>query len=168
MQLVGNWQRALLRLTGLEARIGREVARVSASIGQTLVDEMLREMRASSHPPLHWFTVAEKGSAEPLVATGRMESQLAYRVEDGGFAVWAGVAGDRAWIARIQEYGVTIRVTDPMRAYLHGRGLHLAADTSHIVIPPRPFVGPAFRRVRGVSRGLLWRAFREALFGGAR
>lgn len=48
--------------------------------------------------------------------------------------------GEQAWIASIQEYGCTIKVTDKMRAYLAATGLHLKKTTTHIVIPERAFL----------------------------
>lgn len=47
---------------------------------------------------------------------------------------------EQAYIASIQEYGCTIRVTDKMRAYLARTGLHLKKSTTHIVIPERAFL----------------------------
>ena len=163
MELIGPWGRAALRLTGLEGRVRRKVTEVASLLGETLADGIVREMYAVS-PPLHWFTIAQKGFPQPLIG-GEMERAVTWEVQDGGFAVWAGVSGERARIARIQEYGVTIGVTPAMRSYLHGQGLHLAASTAFIVIPPRPFVGPAFQKARASARQLLWSAFRQSLFG---
>ena len=43
-------------------------------------------------------------------------------------------------IARVNEFGVQIEVTERMRGYLHSIGIHLRADTEHINIPERSFV----------------------------
>lgn len=43
-------------------------------------------------------------------------------------------------IANVHEYGVTIQVTDKMRAYLHYNGLHLKKTTKEIVIPERSYI----------------------------
>lgn len=163
MELIGPWGRAALKLTGLERRVRGKVAEVASILGETLAEGIVREMYRVQ-PALHWFTVAKKGFPQPLIG-GEMEQAVTYELQDGGFAVWAGVAGERARVARIQEYGVTIGVTPAMRGYLHAEGLHLSASTAYIVIPPRPFVRPAFQKMRGAARQLLWRAFREVLFG---
>lgn len=47
-------------------------------------------------------------------------------------------------IAMVNEYGTSIEVTPKMRAYLHYNGLHLNADTTHIVIPERSFIRAGF------------------------
>lgn len=43
-------------------------------------------------------------------------------------------------IAAVHEFGARIKVTDKMRGYLASQGLHLRAETSHIVIPERSFL----------------------------
>lgn len=43
-------------------------------------------------------------------------------------------------IASVHEYGARIKVTDKMRGYLASQGLHLRAETTHIVIPERSFL----------------------------
>lgn len=60
--------------------------------------------------------------------------------ELNGRRVNAGVYGEQAWLAGIHEYGCKIEVTDKMRAYLHGQGLHLKASTQYITIPERAFL----------------------------
>ena len=47
---------------------------------------------------------------------------------------------EQEMIARVHEYGARIRVTDKMRGYLASQGMHLKAETSHIVIPERSFL----------------------------
>lgn len=56
-----------------------------------------------------------------------------------GRKVQVGAASSDAWLAGIHEYGCTIPVTEKMRAYLHGQGLHLKESTTHIRIPERSF-----------------------------
>lgn len=48
--------------------------------------------------------------------------------------------GNHAWLAGIHEYGVRIKVTPKMRAFLHYQGLHLKDSTTEIVIPERSFL----------------------------
>lgn len=54
-------------------------------------------------------------------------------------------SGDLEMIARVHEFGCTIRVTPKMRAYLHSRGLHLRATTDTIIIPERSFIRGGFK-----------------------
>ena len=51
-------------------------------------------------------------------------------------------------IARIVFYGAVIQVTPGMRMWMHGNGMHLKDTTTHIVIPPRPTIEPAYEAYR--------------------
>ena len=64
-----------------------------------------------------------------------------------GHKVNVGVFGEQAWLAGIHEYGCKIEVTDKMRAYLHGQGLHLKASTQYITIPERAFLRNGYESV---------------------
>lgn len=48
--------------------------------------------------------------------------------------------GEQAMIAHVHEYGLNIKVTPKMRAYLHYNGIHLKSSTTSINIPERSFV----------------------------
>lgn len=54
-----------------------------------------------------------------------------------------------AMIAAIQNYGAHIKVTEKQRKYLHYLGMHLKNTTQEIVIPPRPFMDNAKKRIQG-------------------
>jgi hypothetical protein len=70
-------------------------------------------------------------------------------------------------IARIVFYGAVIPVTPKLRVYLHVQGFHLSPNTTHIVIPPRRTIEPAYkayvqtiqeRYIRAVKRAASARA----------
>lgn len=52
--------------------------------------------------------------------------------------------GEQAWLAAIHEYGMKIKVTPKMRAWLHANGLHLKKETEYIIIPERSFLRTGF------------------------
>lgn len=54
-----------------------------------------------------------------------------------------------AYVAAIQNYGATVRVADKFKNYLHYIGIHLKSDKKEFIIPPRPFMDNAKRRVEG-------------------
>lgn len=58
-----------------------------------------------------------------------------------------------AGIAAVQNFGAQINqnVKPKQRAFLHYAGIHLKKDTKelHIVIPPRPFMDNAKKRIQG-------------------
>ena len=47
-------------------------------------------------------------------------------------------------LAMVHEYGIDIKVTEKMRAYLHSQGMHLKKDTKKIKIPERSFIRGGF------------------------
>lgn len=51
-------------------------------------------------------------------------------------------------IARVQEFGAEINVTEKMRGYLHAAGLHLRDSTEQINIPERSFMRAGFDTMR--------------------
>lgn len=59
---------------------------------------------------------------------------------DGKQITVGALEGEHAWLAGIHEWGLNIKVTPAMRAYLHGQGLHLKDSTTHIHIPERAFL----------------------------
>lgn len=75
----------------------------------------------------------------------KMEQAIA---ELDGRKVNVGVYGEQAWLAGIHEYGCNIKVTDKMRAYLHGQGLHLKDSTKYITIPERAFLRTGYDQNR--------------------
>lgn len=163
-QLVGNWDRADRRFHALGEKIRVQVAKAERAVGQALVAGIRAEMHAVG-PQLHPFSAERKGTDDPLVG-GELERQITYRVTPGGGSVWAGIpAGPFARIARIQEDGATIEVTPAMRAHLHAEGLHLRVDTTHVVVPARPFVGPGLAKARRPTREILKAAVKKGIKG---
>jgi len=164
VELIGDWKKAAKKFANLDREMRAAVARAGARLGPEVAQAIRVEM-GGSFPRLHPFTAEAKGSDRPLVG-GELEQALTFRVTPRGNAlvVWAGIApGPLGRVARVQEYGCTIAVTDRMRAYLHAEGLHLSAATEYIAIPPRPFVRPGLRRARGLVRAALKRELRPVL-----
>ena len=54
-----------------------------------------------------------------------------------------------AEVARVQNYGANIRVTEKMRKWFAAQGFPLKESTQNIIIPPRPFMDYAKQRVNG-------------------
>jgi hypothetical protein len=96
--------------------------------------------------------LAKGRTAKALVNHGDLLRSFTYRMSPDG---WSGVVGINRQavakdgtrmtnIASVLFHGKVITVTEKMRRYLHATGLHLKAATTHIVIPPRDPVTPAF------------------------
>ncbi len=59
------------------------------------------------------------------------------------------------FVARVQNNGAFINVTDKQRAFLHYLGIHLKDTTGQIIIPPRPFMNNAEDRVKREGHQIL-------------
>jgi hypothetical protein len=159
------------RLRAIGGRIRVALANAAVRIGPELTEAAVEAMR-SAKPGLHPYTVAMKGSSVPL-AGGALEAALTHRIETTprGVVVWFGVprsaGAELLMIAKVQEFGITIDVTPKMRGYLAATGLHLRADTTSIVIPPRPFISTALDRVRArrSARGTILDELKRAFRG---
>lgn len=163
-ELQGDWDRMDKRFHALGQKLRVQIAKAEPVVGAAMVAGIVAEMHEVS-PGLHPFSAERKGSEEPLVG-GEMERAVTFRVTPGGGGVWAGIpAGPLARIARVQGEGATIAVTPAMRAYLHGQGLHLRADTTHVVIPARPFVASGLARAKRPTREHLKAAVKGAMRG---
>lgn len=59
------------------------------------------------------------------------------------------------FVARIQNNGAHINVTNKQRKFLHYLGIHLKNSTGQIIIPPRPFMDNAKDRVKKEGHQIL-------------
>lgn len=115
----------------------------------------VRELKAASRSlalaPNSLATVILKGSATPLVETGKMLDSIKVK-RNTEFDYYAGIdpaavndRGDNiAAIALKQNAGYIIIVTDAIRAYMRSAGLLVGHDTTFFVVPPRPFLTEGF------------------------
>lgn len=179
-----NFNAALKALTG---RSWKRVIQKEIGKGIRLVAELIRrnvvtKIRRGEHKPLHPYTLVIRafrghGGTRPLNETGTMSRNVAIMVE--GIEAFVGVfRGTRtrssggqekastlpaANVAEIQEYGKIIRVTPRMRKFFEHRGLRLRLSTTHIRIPPRPFMRPAAEESVGEVRAIMERAVANVL-----
>ena len=121
----------------------------SAPVIQRNIKKGIRQGR-SEWPKLHPFTIAQKGSARPLIDKGSLMRAVKVDVESRKqlfIGIERGSRGskgqDLALIANVHESGATIRVTEKMRGFLRAKGLFLRDRTKVIRIPARPFIEPA-------------------------
>jgi hypothetical protein len=153
LEMTGDWGGAReIERGALRAAVRRGLARGVAK-GAVAIQARIKKNIArgrSEHAPLHPFTIAQKGSELPLVNHGDLLNGVSVQflselVAFIGVSRGAKANGkDLVSIAAVQEFGATIKVTPRMRAFLHARGLHLKRTTKAIVIPPRPYVRPAW------------------------
>ena len=168
LDMEGDWGKALEIAEGeLRKRVRKGMARGVAK-GATTIQGKVKaniDRGRSEHKANHPFTVEQKGSSRPLVDTGDMANSVSVQFLSELVAV-IGVSRNTpkgVSIAAVQEFGATIRVTDKMRGYLHSVGLHLKPDTKAIVIPPRPFLRPAWEEGQEEVHEIITEEVREEI-----
>ena len=154
-------------------RLGKFVKEANEKLGQWMVDEIRRNIREGSYARNTELTRILKESSRPLVDHGGLLGSTAYELSGpwafevgvnrkagakqiggrgtGGKAQTGGSGGNVAAIVHgFNEEGITIDVTDQMRAYFRflahhtrGRVKPLAESTTSIRIRPRPYLKDA-------------------------
>lgn len=89
--------------------------------------------------------------------------------ELSSYVLYIGITGEEdsklAMVASVQEYGITIPVTEKSRKYLHAMGLHLKNDTVAINIPERSFIRSTFDEEIGNIEEFVNYLFNQLLSG---
>lgn len=155
MALEGDWDK-IQNFDGDElAAAIRRGMRSGVRLGAVLVQGAIRKNIAqgrSEWKKLHPWTVERRGGdTAPLRDDGDLMGGIHVQFPSEDVAL-IGVSrgtkgkdgGDLVSIGAVHEFGATIGVTDKMRGWLHAHGMHLSPDTTHITIPARPFVRPAW------------------------
>lgn len=101
-------------------------------------------------------------NAYPGVVSGNLKGGAGSEVADipEGVMLRVGLGGLAKKYAGIQMRGGSILVTDRMRKFLHFKGMHLRKTTTHIRIPKRDALTPAFKQ----SRVEAINAFRNTIY----
>ncbi|MBU0516701.1 MAG: hypothetical protein KJ621_18245 [Proteobacteria bacterium] len=168
--------KALRFMNRFESRYESMVRTLVRRAALLVVKEIKAYVRDSGNfAPNHPATIAQKGSDKPLINHGDLINSITHKLlGDEGF--FAGVlkgkkssdGEDLVNIGWIMEHGVTIKVSSRMRGYLHSIGIHLAASTTTITIPARPFIQPVWESVLPKIKALFVEGFRDQIQAWAR
>jgi len=159
MPLIGNWNKIIKKMTSLSKTISKTAVATNLVIAQQIQSDIKTGIQESSPggqdlAANHPFTVALKGSSKPLIDKGDLIGNVTISPK-----LWVTFVGilrgtqkkgssgkkvDLVNIAYMQENGYQIKVTDKMRGFLAFHGLYLKETTTHLIVPPRPFIKPVF------------------------
>lgn len=162
----GDWQQVRSMMIGINAKMSIAIQKALLAEGQYLRMQMVQGFTSQApgglrFAPLSPVTLTLRGGSgfsgsKALIRTGTLRGSITVVQEQGGL-VFVGVhrrSASRVNIARIHEFGATIRVTNKMRLWLMARMKEAAQKgfvvggsskrTGFITIPPRPFVRPVF------------------------
>lgn len=146
------------------AKAGTQWAIASAREVDTQVRQNLATQgRGGAPPPLSPITrELYRQTGEPDGSGIVNHLVLEFRREGDRFIALLGIPeGKPSLVARVQDRGATIRVTDRMRGFLAAHGIFLRASTTHINVPGRHFWELALRDSRASAKRNLKRILRE-------
>lgn len=104
--------------------------------------------------------IEDKNGIPELIENIRGLGQYACEV-----GIFAEQDSEYAMIATVHEFGVEIKVTPKMRAYLHSQGLHLKKGTTVIKIPERSFIRNGLGKFDAIMPGIVERALDDMFEG---
>ena len=166
-----NWDQLFLKLDKLEKNSAKEGTRLVHNAAVRMDSRAREKLRTQGRgpgqpPPLtamtqHIYSVT--GEPDGSGIHDHMEIFLA-RTHTGYTAVFGIRAGKPSMIARVQNSGALIPVTEKMRGFLSAQyGIHLRESTTHIVIPGRHFWDQALSKSKAEVRRGFKNFFRKVL-----
>jgi hypothetical protein len=160
----------LARLKNVRARVNAKGAQWTIVSARRL-DEIIREHlkgqgRGGAPPPLsdmtkHIYQIAGEPDGSGIHNTLEQYS----RQEGNVFVAGVGIPeGEPTIIAKVQDEGAVIPVTQKMRGFLAANfGIYLKAETSHIIIPGRNFWNESIKQAHSEAKKELAK-FMDELF----
>lgn len=153
----------------MEREVPRYGARLMGAIARDL-DERIRnhlkeQGRGGEPPPLSDATRHLYNRLGPPNGSGIINHlTMEFRKTPHGTVAIVGIPeGEPTMIAKVQDMGQLITVTDAMRGFLASQGIFLRADTHHIYIPPRRFWRKSVRATRRYAQSRLRGFMRSVL-----
>jgi len=168
-----SYGQLLAKLKHARARVNAKGAQWTILSAKRL-DEIIRQHlagqgRGGSPPPLsdmtkHIYQIAGEPDGSGIHNTLEQYS----RQEGNTFIAGVGIPeGEQTMIAKVQDEGAVIPVTDKMRGFLAANfGIYLRVETSHIIIPGRNFWNESVKQAQSEAKKELAR-FMDELFNEA-
>lgn len=160
----------LAKLKNVRARVnakGAQWVMVSANRLDDLIRQHLQSQgRGGATPPLSEMTKQiYEIAGEPDGSGIHNTLEQYFRQEGNAFVAGVGIPeGKPTVIAKVQDEGAVIPVTDKMRGFMAANfGIYLRAETTHIVIPGRNFWSQSVKQAQSDAKKELAR-FMDELF----
>lgn len=146
MAYQSDWDKLFKKLDLLEKKtphVGAQIVYDAAVTGDREIrDHLAGQGRGGEPPPLSSMTqriYSIDGDPDGSGITNHLVVEFR-RDKNGSMALVGIPEGQPSLVARVQDRGATIPVTDAMRGFLSARyGIHLRAETTHITVPGRHF-----------------------------
>jgi hypothetical protein len=162
---IGDCIKAIRKTKGSVLSVGQRWAEDSARMTQENYRRLLETQGrdGGTPPPLSSATrYLYEQLGEPDGSGIRNHMEVVYRKTlYGAIAVFGIPKGKPTMIAKVQDRGAVIFVTQAMRGWLAVHGIYLRADTTHIVIPSRHAWSQAIRKSKIEAKKTLKRRIRQ-------
>ncbi|MFQ3617447.1 MAG: hypothetical protein SNJ57_10055 [Cyanobacteriota bacterium] len=163
----GSYRKLLQRLEQAPRRVAKTGTQWAIASARD-VDNRVRQNldtqgRGGTPPPLSPITrELYRQTGEPDGSGIVNHLTLEFQRKGDSFVAILGIPeGKPSLVARVQDRGATIPVTDRMRGFLAAHGIFLRATTTHINVPGRHFWELALRDSRASAKRNLKRILRE-------
>lgn len=163
----GSYAKLLQRLGQAPRRVSQQGTRWAIASARDVDDRVRQNLetqgRGGTPPPLSSITrELYRQTGEPDGSGIVNHLTLEFRREGDKFIALLGIPeGQPSLVARVQDRGATIPVTDRMRGFLAAHGIFLRATTTHINVPGRHFWELALRDGRASAKQKLKRLIKE-------
>lgn len=163
-----TYAQLLAKLKNARSRVNAKGAQwvlVSANRLDELIREHLKSQgRGGTPPPLSEMTKQiYEIAGEPDGSGIHNTLEQYFRKEKNAFVAGVGIPeGKPTIIAKVQDEGAVIPVTDKMRGFMAANfGIYLRAETTHIVIPGRNFWSQSVKQAQSDAKKELSRFMNE-------
>ena len=144
--LKNDWDLVFAKLNKINDEIPRAAKKIiiksAARMDKAARDHLASQGRGGYPPPLSGITkIIYDIDGEPDGSGIHNHMELAYYQDGKRFVAVLGILeGKPSMIARVQNEGAVIPVTEKMRAYFAARfGIGLKKETTHLIVPGRHF-----------------------------
>lgn len=124
-----RFQQAIAKIQSLKAvpQKGKQWAEDGAI---AMRQQVIKNLQDQPHSP-----ISDQLRTQPSGSGIRKHVHISHRYSSSGFAAVAGIKSGRpSMIARVQNRGITIKVTNKMRGFFRARGVPMRAKTTAIRI----------------------------------
>jgi hypothetical protein len=176
LELIG-WDnfRSMMGSPDFRRMFERKIKTANKMLAQIGAARLSQEIKSGRFKANSTFTTMLKGSSRPLIDHGDLFGSVKGTMGPSPYQFLVGVkriTNSGYNLAHMLETGFTIKVTEKMRRWFwaqakeHSGLKGLKSSTTHIYVPPRPYMDRAFLEYQGFPRIVLsrWKGALDATF----
>lgn len=169
LRVKDNWNKLFDRLEQLEKNVpkygGKLIADAATQMDANVREHLNKQGRGSSPPSLTSATrkiYSNRNEPDGSGITNHLTLEFRRRGKNT-IAILGIPEGKPTQIAKVQDRGHVIKVTEKMRGFLAVNGVFLRQDTTHILVPARYFWYRSLRKTKAKTQQKFKTFFRNVL-----